>query len=475
MRRPSIAQCPIALAEVARSVARRLANSGHRAWIVGGSVRDLALGRAPEDVDMTSAATPDEVEPLFEHVVPLGRAFGTLQLLVDGVEVEHTTFRSETGYADSRRPTSIAFGRTLEEDAARRDFTCNALYLDPLTDEVADPTGGLADLERGVLRTVGEPRERFREDGLRLVRMARFAAALRLEIEPATWEAARASHAALVGVSVERALVEFERMFAAPGGPRAVELLRGAGLLELLLPGQGGLHGPELAPESAQAIRAAALEVLEPAPGVALGLAVLLDPDPTGHSGPSETSDPTALAQPGEHGGSARSAGSRGLAGLHRSSNAPSSSATGPASTAEAALERLRPSRELRRTVEGLWRLRREFESLAASEAAPRSRKARTLREPLADDALRVAVAFRIALGRAREPLDALGAWKRALGADELHPKPLCSPDDLARAGVPRDARFGATLAALEDAQLDGSVTTREQALAWLAERVKSL
>ncbi|MCC6408464.1 MAG: hypothetical protein IT453_14975, partial [Planctomycetes bacterium] len=391
MRRPSIAQCPTALAEVARSVARRLASSGHRAWIVGGSVRDLALGRAPEDVDMTSAATPDEVEPLFEHVVPLGRAFGTLQLLVDGIEVEHTTFRSETGYADSRRPTSVAFGRTLEEDAARRDFTCNALYLDPLTDEVADPTGGLADLERRMLRTVGEPRERFREDGLRLVRMARFAAALGLEIEPATWEAARASHAALVGVSVERALVELERMFAAPGGPRAVELLRGAGLLELLLPGQAGLHGPELDAERAQAIRAAALRVLEPAPGVALGLAVLLDPEPLWTSGGAGSSDADALARPGKVAGPGSTGRSRRSGGPPGSAGHETGAAPGLASTAEAALERLRPSRELRRTVEGLWRLRRELESLAANDSAPRSRKARTLREPLADDALRVA------------------------------------------------------------------------------------
>lgn len=427
MRRPSLAQCPPRLAAVATQVAERLARAGHRAWVVGGSVRDLALGRTPEDIDMTSAATPPEVESLFEHVVPLGRAFGTLQLLIDGVEVEHTTFRSEAGYADSRRPTSVRFGRTLEEDAARRDFTCNALYLDPLTDAVADPTGGLADLERGLLRTVGEPGERFREDGLRLVRMARFAAGLGLEIEPATWSAALGSTAALSGVSVERALAELERMFAAPGAPRAVELLYGAGLLGLLLPGLDALRGPELEPARARSLRLAALRALGPAPGAALGFAVLLDPDPTGTAGSLDRAAET--------------------------------------------LERLRPSRELRRAVEGLLRLRRLVEALLARPDPPRSERVRVVRETLFEDAARLAGAFRAALGRECEPVDALVSWARSLAAEALRPRPLLSSEDLARAGVPRDASLGAALRALETEQLDGRLTTREQALAWLAAR----
>ncbi|MCK6446248.1 MAG: CCA tRNA nucleotidyltransferase [Planctomycetes bacterium] len=437
MRRPSIERYPRELATAAREVALRLARAGHRSWIVGGSVRDLAVGRTPEDVDMTSAATPDEVEPCFEHVVPLGRAFGTLQLLLDGVEVEHTTFRSETGYSDSRRPTSVSFGRTLEEDSARRDFTCNALYLDPLTDELADPTGGLADLERGVLRTVGEPAARFTEDGLRLVRMARFAAALGLAIEPATWAAARATRAALVGVSVERALLEFERMFGAPGGARAVRLLVDAELLELLLPGWSELHGPATSATRSTTVRLAALEALTvetPAPGLALGFAVLLDPDPEGRAG--------------------------------------------PATVAEHALERLRPSRELRRDVETTWRLRRELERLTRTTGVSLAERLRLARAPRVEDAWRVARAFAVALGR--EPrvlgaLDEFDAWRRERTRAELHPAPLLAAEDLARAGVPRDARFRATLAALETEQLDGRITTRDAALAWLAERARSL
>lgn len=434
MRRPSIERYPRELAAAAREVATRLARAGHRGWIVGGSVRDLAVGRVPEDVDMTSTATPDEVEPLFEHVVPLGRAFGTLQLLLGGVAVEHTTFRSETGYSDSRRPNSVSFGTTLEQDSARRDFTCNALYLDPLTDELADPTGGLADLERGILRTVGEPAARFTEDGLRLVRLARFAAALGLEIEPATWAAARATRSALVGVSVERALVEFERLFTAPGGHRAVSLLVELELLELLLPGWSELHGASADPVSSRAVRLAALATLtahDPTPGLALGLAVLLDPDPHGHAGPERL--------------------------------------------ARTALERLRPSRELRRDVETLWRLRRELERVTRSSSSSRAERVRLAREPRCGDAGRVARAFAVALGRDSTALEAFDAWRRARSRDELRPAPLLAADDLTRAGVPRDARFGALLTALETEQLDGRVTTRDQALAWLADRARSL
>ncbi|MCE9594973.1 MAG: tRNA cytidylyltransferase [Planctomycetes bacterium] len=431
MRRPSIAHVESHLASVVRTVALKLASAGQRAWVVGGSTRDLALGREPKDVDMTSAATPEEVEPLFAHVVPLGRAFGTLQLLVDGVTIEHTTFRTETDYSDSRRPTSVRFGRSLEEDAARRDFTCNALYLDPLTDELADPTGGLSDLERGILRTVGEPGARFREDGLRLVRMARFAAAFGLEIEPATWAAARASTAALVGVSVERALAEFERMFGAAGAARALALLDAAGLLEPLMPGQSALHPNVLAASEAQRLRLAALAALEPAVGVAVGFAVLLDPDPQG-----------------------------------------SDEATG---TAEALLERLRPSRELRRAVAALWRVRRELESVLATPSVPRSRSIRLARDEAFEDGARIAAAFRHALGKDGAPIASLVQWKRGLRADELHPAPLLAPEDLTNAGVPRDARFGATLAALETEQLDGRLAAREDALAWLASRVRSL
>ena len=219
---PSMRALDPRLARAARSIAERVRSLGHRAWLVGGAVRDLALERRVQDVDMAAAARPEAIEAAFPRTSAIGRSFGTIQVRVDDVPVELTTFRSDSGYGDRRRPDRVAYGRTLEEDARRRDFTCNALYLDPLSDELRDPEGGLADLEARHLRCVGEARARFREDGLRLLRMARFAGSLDLEIDAATLAAARGEADSLVGVSAERVVGELRRAFSRPGGARAL-------------------------------------------------------------------------------------------------------------------------------------------------------------------------------------------------------------------------------------------------------------
>jgi len=237
MRRPSTADLPVPLARAAQGVARALAERGRRVWIVGGAVRDLALERSPKDVDLATDAPPEDVEAAFEKTAAVGRAFGTVLVMDFGFEVQVTTFRSERGYSDARRPDDVVFGATAEEDARRRDFTCNALFLDPLTDELLDPTGGLADLEAGRLRCVGDARERFREDGLRLLRLARFAGSLGLRVEPETLAAARAAADSLRGVSGERVYAELARMASGPDPERAFGLLDDLGLLERLLPG----------------------------------------------------------------------------------------------------------------------------------------------------------------------------------------------------------------------------------------------
>jgi tRNA nucleotidyltransferase (CCA-adding enzyme) len=237
MRRPSTQDLPEPLRAAAVGVARTLSARGHRAWIVGGAVRDLALGRAPVDVDLATAATPDEIEAAFARTVAVGRAFGTVLVLDFGVEVQVTTFRAERSYSDGRRPDDVRFAATPEADAQRRDFTCNALYLDPLSAEVRDPTGGLADLTAGRLRCVGDARERFREDGLRLLRLARFAAALGLAVEPDTLAAAAGALEALRGVSAERVYAELARIAVGPAPGRAYALLDAVGVLGRVLPG----------------------------------------------------------------------------------------------------------------------------------------------------------------------------------------------------------------------------------------------
>lgn len=254
------------LAAAARGVAARLKDAGQRAWIVGGAVRDLALGGEATDVDLTTAARPEQVEACFARTASVGRAFGTVLVLDFEVDVEVTTFRAESGYSDGRHPDRVSYSDTVEEDAQRRDFTCNALYLDPLTGEVADPAGGLRDLAERRLRCVGEPRERFREDGLRILRMARFAARLGLEVEQATRAAAAGALDALRGVSAERIYAELWAIAGGPNPARALGLLAEAGALERCLAGWD--------PTGAEA-RIGAVERLAPEAGALVVLAAL--------------------------------------------------------------------------------------------------------------------------------------------------------------------------------------------------------
>jgi tRNA nucleotidyltransferase/poly(A) polymerase len=260
------------LAAAGREIGVALARAGVRAWVVGGGPRDLALERSPVDIDMASAATPEVVERAFERTVPVGRAFGTIVIRAAGIDVQHTTFRSDGRYSDGRRPDSVAFGATVAEDASRRDFTCNALYLDPLEDAFEDPEGGLADLEARRLRCVGDPATRFREDGLRLLRLARFAAALDLAPDPATLAGAREARETLAGVSAERVLDELSKIASRPGATRALGLLDDLLLLGIAMPGIGTSEGRWKG----------ILPALPDPPGIALCLAALLGPDPPG-------------------------------------------------------------------------------------------------------------------------------------------------------------------------------------------------
>ncbi|MEM9383382.1 MAG: CCA tRNA nucleotidyltransferase, partial [Planctomycetota bacterium] len=259
----------------ATEVARRLAGAGRRAWIVGGCVRDLVLERPLQDVDVVSAARPEEVEALFDRTVPVGRSFGIVVVVLDGVELEVATFRRERGYSDRRRPDEVEYADEPEVDAQRRDFTCNALFLDPLDGTLFDPTGGLDDLRAGVLRAVGDARARFREDGLRILRMARFLASLHLQPAAELLDAAREESASLDGVSAERVLDELGKVFRGAAPWVALRALREGGHAARCLPGWGEDEGVDEQ-------RTGVLEFLGDAPGLALGLAVLLEPAPLG-------------------------------------------------------------------------------------------------------------------------------------------------------------------------------------------------
>jgi tRNA nucleotidyltransferase (CCA-adding enzyme) len=260
-----------------REVLRVLDAAGHRSWLVGGAVRDLLLhrgGRTAADLDVATPATPQEVTELFPRVIPTGIEHGTVTVLVGGEGVEVTTFRGEGAYLDGRRPSSVTFLGSLEEDLARRDFTMNALAWDPIAGEFRDPFRGRDDIRRRIIRAVGDPAERFREDGLRPLRGVRFAAQLGYRIELRTLRAIPGALEVVRLVSAERVAEELTRLLSARRPAVALRLLDRTGLLGVVVPALGRLspqaraHAVEVAsgaPERPPALRLAALlHQLEP-------------------------------------------------------------------------------------------------------------------------------------------------------------------------------------------------------------------
>lgn len=224
--------------ENVRSVLETLEAAGHEAWCVGGCVRDTLLGREPEDWDVTTAALPEETMAVFgDRGSPTGLRHGTVTIKTTEGPVEVTTYRIDGDYHDHRRPDSVTFTRSLEEDLGRRDFTVNAMALS-LRGKLRDPFGGRADLEAGILRCVGEADRRFQEDALRILRGLRFAAALGLEIEPATAAAIRQNRELLRDIAMERVQTELFRLLPGPGA---------AGILREY-PEVFGVFWPELLP-----------------------------------------------------------------------------------------------------------------------------------------------------------------------------------------------------------------------------------
>lgn len=221
---------PAAMAAAAEKVITGLIRSGHEAYWVGGCIRDELLGRPVHDMDITTSAHPDEVIALFPRVIPTGIAHGTVTVLEDGQGFEVTTYRTESGYADHRRPEQVSFVTDVTEDLRRRDFTINAICCGP-DGLLVDPFGGERDLELGRIRCVGDARERFEEDALRMLRCLRFAAVLDFAIAKNTWRGLLRQRDLLAHIAVERVRAELERIVEGPHPVRGLGLLSRSGLL----------------------------------------------------------------------------------------------------------------------------------------------------------------------------------------------------------------------------------------------------
>jgi tRNA nucleotidyltransferase (CCA-adding enzyme) len=234
---------PARIPDDVRAVARRLNERGFQAHLVGGGVRDMLLGRPPVDFDLATDARPEQVLEIFGHAyaIPTGLQHGTVTVLTGRDpaarrSVEVTTFRGEGAYLDGRRPSSVTYVSSLDEDLSRRDFTMNAIALDPTTGVVTDPFGGREDLSRRLIRAVGDAMARFREDGLRPMRAVRQAAQLGFEIEQGTLDAIAPTLDVFRKVSVERIRDEMFKLLASPKPSVGLELMRRTGLLGEILP-----------------------------------------------------------------------------------------------------------------------------------------------------------------------------------------------------------------------------------------------
>jgi len=220
----------------ALKIIKTLKQKGHQAYLVGGCVRDLLLNLPVKEWDITTSAKPEEVSHLFHKVVPTGIEYGTVTCLVDDGTYEVTTFRSDEKYVDGRHPSNVAFTDDICKDLSRRDFTINAMAYDPETHELLDNFEGQQDLKKKLIRTVGDPIDRFSEDGLRSVRACRFAAKLDFKIEKETLAAIPKTLKVTKKVALERIHDELVKMLAADKPSIGFELMRQSGLLKLILP-----------------------------------------------------------------------------------------------------------------------------------------------------------------------------------------------------------------------------------------------
>lgn len=219
-------------------VSKFFSDNGFKSYLVGGAVRDMLMGKACHDYDIATNATPAQVMKIFRNVIPTGIAHGTVTIHIFGLELETTTFRTEAEYTDGRHPDNVKYAQTIEEDLSRRDFTMNAIAAELSTGKITDPFNGQSDIKSRIIRTVGNPLERFSEDGLRPVRAIRFAGQLGFEIEEKTFDAISNKEILkkVEGISTERFRDEFCKILASEKPSAGIKLLEQAGILRIFVP-----------------------------------------------------------------------------------------------------------------------------------------------------------------------------------------------------------------------------------------------
>ena len=431
------------LAATARAIAQRLREAGHIAYFAGGCVRDAIRGVPPKDFDIATDARPEQVQKIFKRTYAVGAHFGVIVVLEDGVQVEVATFRSDGAYIDGRHPQGVTFA-TPEEDASRRDFTINGMFLDPATNEVIDFVGGRADLAARSIRAIGDAGQRFAEDRLRMLRAVRFATTLGFEIEAATWEALRKSAPSITEISAERIREELVRIFMSPHRVRGWDLLYASGLMRVVLPELEELKGceqpPQFHPEGDVFTHTRImLELLPPDVSLPLVCSVLFH----------DIGKPPTFSV--DETGRIRFNGHDRIG----------------AEMTEALMQRLRFSRaEIDATVEAV-RQHMVFKDVPNMRVA---KLKRFMARPTFADELEL---HRVDCASSHAMLDNYEflLQKREEFANEpIIPPPFVRGEDLIALGLRPGPRFGEILEAVETRQLEGGFKDREEALAWVRE-----
>ncbi len=458
------------LKDFATSIVQTLRQRGFQAYLVGGCVRDLLLGHEPKDYDVSTDATPDQVMGIFPETYAVGAQFGVVLVPAPAVEsarggaaaecpsksnaVEVATFRSDIGYSDGRHPDEVRFSRDPREDVARRDFTINGMLLDPLIGqtpdqapdqtpdqtpgEVLDFVGGRRDLEAGIIRSIGDPEKRFGEDKLRMLRAVRFAARFEYEIEPATFAAIQKLAQGIQIVSRERVRDELTRMLIEGHGRRAFLLLDESGLLKQVLPEISAMKGvaqpAEFHPEGDVFVHTLLLleNLPRPCPSTLAWGALLHD-----------------VGKPATF----RVAPDRIRFDSHVEVGV---------KMAEEICQRLRFSKDDTTQILALVDNHMRFGHVGRMKE---STLKRFLRMPGFEEHLALHRADSLASHRNLSTYEFIRQKLAETPAEKMRPSPLVTGDDLIAAGHAPGPRFREILNAVEDAQLEGRLRTRESAL----------
>jgi poly(A) polymerase len=448
------------LKDFATSIVKTLRQQGFQAYLAGGCVRDLLLGREPKDYDVATNATPQQVMHLFPETYAVGAQFGVVlvpdesrrrdvacyvssgHVPTQAHAVEVATFRSDIGYTDGRHPDEVRFSQDPREDVARRDFTINGMLLDPVTDKVLDYVGGRDDLKVGIVRAIGDPERRFAEDKLRMLRAVRFAARFEYSIDPATFAAMQKLAPQIEVVSRERVRDELTRILTEGHGRRGFQLLDESGLLKQVLPEISAMKGVQQPPE------------FHPEGDVFVHTLLLLDhlPQPC----------PLTLA----------------WGALLHDVGKPPTFRVAPdrirfddhvgvgVKMAEKICERLRFSNDETAQILALVDNHMRFGHVTRMKE---STLKKFLRMPAFDEHLALHRADSLASHRNLSTYELIRQKRAEIPPENMRPAPLVTGDDLIAAGHAPGPKFREILNAVEDAQLEGRLLSRDAALEFVS------